>query len=157
MSDAWEIHLTIAIDFASSKDAEEERLMHSSSSNINFTSYSDANDIIDKLLKSLHSRYQEILETSMRENEFLFDSVQLIYYKSYKESFVRGGSYIDSPDWTKKKKATINPKNTDSQCSKYTATVELNYEETESRPERVSSIKPFKMNIIGKELIIHQK
>ena len=131
--------------------------MHSSSSNINFTSYSDANDIIDKLLKSLHSRYQEILETSMRENEFLFDSVQLIYYKSYKESFVRGGSYIDSPDWTKKKKATINPKNTDSQCSKYTATVELNYEETESRPERVSSIKPFKMNIIGKELIIHQK
>ena len=93
----------------------------------------------------------------MRENEFLFDSVQLIYYKCHKESFIRGGSYVDSPDWTKKKKAKKKKKNTDNQCSKYTATVELNYEETESRPERVSSIKPFKMNIIGKELIIHQK
>ena len=28
-----------------------------------------------------------------------------------KENFRRGGSYIDSPDWIKKKEATINPKN----------------------------------------------
>ena len=139
------------MEFILSKDAEEERVIHSSSSNIKFTSYSDANDVIAKLLKSLHSRYQEILETSMRENEFLFNSVQLMYYKCHKVSFIRGGSYIDSPDQAKKKKAAINPKNTGNKCSKYPATVELSYEETESRPVRVSSIKPFKMNIIGKQ------
>ena len=54
-----------------------------------------------------------------------------------------GGSYIDSPDWIKKKKATINPKNADDRCFQYAVTVTSNYEETESQPERVSNIKPF--------------
>ena len=39
------------------------------------------------------------------------------------------GSYIDSPDWIKKEKVTINPKNTDDKCFQYAATVALNYEE----------------------------
>ena len=46
--DAWIIQLTIAINFISSKDAGEERLMHSSSGNIKLKPYSDVNDIIDK-------------------------------------------------------------------------------------------------------------
>ena len=32
--------------------------MHSGSGNVKFTSYSDANDVIDELFKSIHSRYQ---------------------------------------------------------------------------------------------------
>ena len=60
--DVWKIQLTIAITFISSKDAEDERLMHSSSGNLKFTPYSDANDVINKLFKSLRSRYQENLE-----------------------------------------------------------------------------------------------
>ena len=47
--DTWKIQLTIEINFISSKDSEEERVMHSSSDNKRFTSYSDANDIIEKL------------------------------------------------------------------------------------------------------------
>ena len=42
--------------------------MHSSSGNIKFTPYSDAN-VIDKLCKSLRSRYQENLETSMKGSQ----------------------------------------------------------------------------------------
>ena len=41
-----------------------------------------------------------------------FDLVQLMYYKFWKVNFIRGGLYIDAPDWMKKKKATINLKNT---------------------------------------------
>ena len=40
--------------------------MHSSSSNIKITPYSDANDVIDEFFESLHSKYQVNLETSMR-------------------------------------------------------------------------------------------
>ena len=58
-------------------------------------------------------------------------------------TFIRGGLYIDSPDWIKKKKATINPKKTDDKCFQYAATFALNFEETESHPEKVSNIKPF--------------
>ena len=103
-SDAWKIQLTIAINFISSRDSEEERVMHSNSGEIKFTPYSDANDVIEKLLKSLRSSYQENLETSMKGSDFISDSVQLMYYECHKVNFIRGGSYIDSPDWIKKKK-----------------------------------------------------
>ena len=79
----------------------------------------------------------------MRGSDFIFDSVQLLYYKCHRVNFIRAGSYIDSPDWIKKKKATINPKNADDKCFQYAATVVLNYEEREFYPERVSNIKPF--------------
>ena len=142
-SDASKIQSTIAIDFIFSKDAEEERVIHSSSGNMKFTHYSDANDVIEKLLKSLCSRYQENSETSMKGSDSIFDSVQLMYYNCHKVNFKRGSSYTDSPDWIKKKKATINPKNTDNNCFQYAATIALNYKETESHPERVSNIEPF--------------
>ena len=42
----------------------------------------------------------------MRESDFIFESVQLLYYKCHKITFKRGGggSYIDSPDWINKRK-----------------------------------------------------
>ena len=40
--------------------------------------------------------------------EFIFDYVQLLYYKLHKINPNRGESYIDSLDWIKKQKATIN-------------------------------------------------
>ena len=104
--------LTIVINFICSKDTEEERVIDSNRDNINFIPYSDADDVINKLFMSLHSRYQENLETSMEERDFIFDSVRLKYYKSYKVSFIRSRSYINSPDWIKREKATISLKNT---------------------------------------------
>ena len=90
-SDEWKIQLAIAINF----------------NNLKFTHYSDANVLIEKLFKSLRLKYQENLKTSIKGSDFIFDSVQLMYYKCHKVNFTRGGSYIDSPDWIKKKK--INP------------------------------------------------
>ena len=126
-----------------SKDAGEEHVVPSSSRNIIFAPYSDANNVIDKLFKSLRSRYHDHLETSMKGNDFIFNSVQLMYCKSHEVRFIRGGSCIDSPGWIKKKKSTLNPKNTVDKCFQYAATVALSYEEIESYPERVSSTKPF--------------
>ena len=48
-SDTWKTQLTIAINLIASKDTEEERVMHLSSDNIKFTSYSEVNDVIEKL------------------------------------------------------------------------------------------------------------
>ena len=65
-----------------------------------------------------------------------------MYWKCYKVNFRRSGSYIYSPDWMKKKKTTINPKTEDDKCFQPAITVELNYREIESHPERASNIKP---------------
>ena len=54
------------------KDGKEERVMHSSSGNKKFAPYGDANDVTDKFFKSLRSRYQQNLETSIRGSDFHF-------------------------------------------------------------------------------------
>ena len=79
----------------------------------------------------------------MRGSDFIFDSVQLLYYKCHKINFKRGSSYIDSSDWIKKKNATTNPKNTDDKCIQYAVTVASNYGEIKWNPERVLNIKTF--------------
>ena len=83
--------LAIAINFISSKHSDEERVMHASSDNLKFTTYSHANDVIEKPFKSLFLEYRDNLETSMKGSDFTFDSVQLMYYKCHKVNFKRGG------------------------------------------------------------------
>ena len=46
----------------------------------------------------------------MRGSEFVYDSVDVLYYNLNKVSLSRGGLYIDSSKWLKNKKAAINPK-----------------------------------------------
>ena len=53
----------------------------------------------------------------MTGSDFIFDSVKVLYYKCHKIDCKRGGSHIDSPDWIKKKKATINLKKKNGKCT----------------------------------------
>ena len=71
-------------------------------------SYDNVNEVVHKLFESLLSVYQIGLETPMRRSDFIFDSVQLLYYKCHKINFKWGGSYIDSTDWIKKKNNNNN-------------------------------------------------
>ena len=135
--DTWKIHLTITINFISSKDDDEERVMHSNSSNIEFMPYDNANEVTKELFDSLPFRYQAGLETSMRGSDFIFDTVQLLYYKCHRTNFTCGSLYIDSKDWIRKEKATITPRNADDNCFQYAGTVALKYEESESHLEIV--------------------
>ena len=63
----------------------------------------------------------------------------MFIYCIRKQDFKRGGSYIDSPDWIKCKKATINPINkNDNKRFQYAVTFTLNHEKIEKRPERIA-------------------
>ena len=84
------------------------------------------NDVIKELFKSFLQRYQEGLQEIMKGSEFEFDGVNLLYYDFNKASLKRGGSYIDSSEWIKDKKSTINPKNNACKCFQYAVTVALN-------------------------------
>ena len=54
-SDTWKINLTIAISFISSKDVDEEHLMHAKRNKVELISYNvnDINDKLDKFAKSM--------------------------------------------------------------------------------------------------------
>ena len=90
-SDSWKVQLTIEINVISSKDVDEEPVMHSKSDNIEFMLDNNANEVVNELFESLLSRYKIGLETSMRGSDFIFDSFQLLYHKCHKINFKRGG------------------------------------------------------------------
>ena len=69
----------------------------------------------------------------MNGSSFTFDHVQLLYYKGSKKNPNCGGSYIDSPDWIKNKKSTINPVNKKDKCFQYPVTVVLNHGEIKKK------------------------
>ena len=66
----------------------------------------------------------------MEGSVFVFDYVQLLHYKCHKINLNHGRSHVDSPDWIKSKKATINLNNTkDNKCFHYALIIALNLEE----------------------------
>ena len=93
----WNIHLTMAINFFSSKDSDATRTMHTKSNSVEIMMGSETDEIIEELFKSFLQKYQEGLEESMRGSEFVYDSADAFYYNLNKVSLSRGGSYIDSP------------------------------------------------------------
>ena len=97
--------------------------MHSKSDKKEIAINDKADEVINKLFDSLKNKYQSNLE-SMKGSTSVFDYVQLLYYKRYKINPNRDESYIDSPDWVKIKKATINSINKkDNKCFQYAVTV----------------------------------
>ena len=129
-------------NFISSKDDnDEEHLMHSKSDNIEIMISHEADEVIKKFFDPLKNRYQNNLQL-MRDSEFVFDYVQLLYYKCLKINFSRGGSYIDSPYWIKNKKARINPIRKKDKYFQFAVTVMLNYEEIKKDPQIITKIKP---------------
>ena len=96
----WKIQLSMKINFVSSKDySDETRTTSNWSDNIEIIMGNETYDNIDELIKSFLQRYQENLEKSMKRSEFLFNSVDLLYYHLHKINLKRGESYIDFPEW----------------------------------------------------------
>ena len=74
---------------------------------------SETDDIINELFKPLLQNYQKGSEKYMRGNEFVRNSLDILYHHLHKISLKRGKSYIDSPERLKNKKAAINPQSKD--------------------------------------------
>ena len=112
----------MSINFISSKNSDVAR-------DIKIMVGSETNEIIEELFKSLLKRYQEGLVGLMKGNDLIFDSVNLLHQDLQKTNLKRiGSSNINSPEWLKNRKATINPKNNDDHCFQYALTVVLNYQ-----------------------------
>ena len=116
-----------------------------------------------KLLKNFLNLFfkniNEGSEEKLRGKEFVFDNVDLLNHDLHKIRLNRDGSYIESPEWLRNKKATINPKNYDGKCFQYALTFALNYEQIKKNPLRISKIKPFINQYNWKEIdfLSHKK
>ena len=77
----WKIQLKMSINFISSKDDSDEiRKLRTKSHNVEIMMDSEIDEIIEELFESLLQNYQKDLEESMKGSDFIFDSVDLLYY-----------------------------------------------------------------------------
>ena len=87
----WKTQLKMQINFIFSKIFYETRTIHSVSNNIENFMGEEKDDIIDELFESLLQRYQKAKEESNKKgSEFVFESVDLMYYHLHKISLRRG-------------------------------------------------------------------
>ena len=70
-------------------------------------------------------------------NKIVFYPAAELHCKGHRISLKRGGSDIDSPDWMKSKKSTINSKNNYDNCFQYAVTVPLNHYKIKKDPLRI--------------------
>ena len=82
----------------SSKDNDEERVMHSKSDDMEITISYKSGEVIEKPFQWLFSIYQIVLETPEKGSNFISDCVILLYYKCHKTNLKYGGSYIESDE-----------------------------------------------------------
>ena len=130
------------INFISLKP-DETNIIHIRSNNEEFMNGDDTDEIIKERFESFLQKYEENLQNKMRGSDFEFDGVNFLYYDFNKISLNIGGSYIDSPQWLKNKKSTINPKNNDDKCFQYAVSLALNLDKIKKDSQRISKIKPF--------------
>ena len=57
--------------------------MHSKSDNLELMTYDNAIEVIEEIFESLLSKYQMDLETSIKGSDFIFDDVNVLYYKCH--------------------------------------------------------------------------
>ena len=134
----WKIQLTMSINLISSNDSDETCNLRTKSDNIEIWSVIRTDEIVDEFFESFSQNYQKHLDKSVRQSEFIFDSVDLLYYNLQKTSLnKKGSSYMASPEWLKNKKAKINPKNNDNNCFQYVLIATLNYQNIKNHPECV--------------------
>ena len=63
----WKIQLIMQINFISSLDTKEFRIMHSKSDNVKIMTGIETDDIINELFESFLKRYQDGLEKNERK------------------------------------------------------------------------------------------
>ena len=76
----WKIQLTMAVNFISSKDLEENCTMHTKSHITEIMMGNETDEIVKELFKSLFQNYQKDFEESKKGSEFVFDSVDLLLH-----------------------------------------------------------------------------
>ena len=120
-------------------DVTKERFLYSD--NIIIRPTDDSNKATRDLYNSLTNRHHETLENKMEGSSFVFDYINFIDIKFNQTDLIRRWTYIETPAWLSKKKATINPKNDEgdyNKCFMNAITVALNHQEIADHPERIS-------------------
>ena len=139
-SNEWKIQINMYVNFVSSNDTGETRIIFVWSDNAEIKLGNETDDIIKRLINSFLNKYQNEGIILRNGSNFVFESVGLLSCRIHKTSLRRGNSYIKSTEWIANKKAAINSKNEDNRCFEYSIIDALHHKEIKSHPKRISRI-----------------
>ena len=104
---------------------------------------SDTENAIETLFNTILERIRKAIGTSNERGTKFTREIVVLYYYFQKIDIRRGESYMVSPDWIARKKATIDPKNDkDNECFKWSIIAGLNYNKIKEK--ELEKIEKFK-------------
>ena len=103
-------------------------------------SLNDKNEIVTAMIEHMA---QQIENPTLRNSKFVFDRVLHMDIDFHRLNLTRGSSYVPLPDWLTKKKAIINPKNSDMECFKWAVIAAMKWEEIGNNPERLNKLRRY--------------
>ena len=127
----FKINLIINAVFKSKRNFNDKRFIQ-----IQNKDTTDIDEILDELIKKCLD-----LTESLKIIDLIPEGIESIIY-NFTEIII-SNTFIESPQWIKNKKCTINPQNNDNKCFLYSIAFSLNYQNIKNSPERISKIKPF--------------
>ena len=89
-------------------------------------SLNDKNEIVTAMIEHMA---QQIENPALRNSKFVFDRVLHMDIDFHRLNLTRGSSYVPLPDWLTKKKAIMNPTNSDMECFKWAVIAAMKWEE----------------------------
>ena len=151
--DEQKVQLTMAIIFKHITKPTKKYTIYVKSKNIEIRTKDHTDDILTKLLQSFLENYEREKNILRNGIGYVFDCVDLTLLQLHSIELKRGSSYIPSPKWIEKKKATINPQNTkDNYCFAYSIVAALHHEEIGKNPHRIKKLMPYINNYNWKKI-----
>ena len=97
---------------------------------------SEPDQIVDGMI--INMKFQ-IENPALLNSRFVFDEFLYLDVNFHQLNLTRGSSYLPSPDWLARKKATVNPHNNDEECFKWSV---IAAEKAGMKdPQRVSNLR----------------
>ena len=109
----------------------------------------DKNEIVTAMIEHMA---QQIENPALRNSKVVFDRILHMDIDFHRLNLTRGSSYIPLPDWLMKKKAIINPRNSDMKCFKWAIITAMKWEEIGNNPERISKLKRYENEFNWEEI-----
>ena len=100
----------------------------------------DKNEIVTAMIEHMA---QQIENPALRNSKFVFDRALYMDMDFHRLNLTRGSSYIPLPDWLTKKKAIINPRNSDMECFKWAVIAATKWEEIDRDCQRISKLRRY--------------
>ena len=109
----------------------------------------DKNEIVTAMIEHMA---QQIENPALRNSKFVFDKILHMDIGFHRLNLTRCSSYVSLPDWLMKKKAIINPRNSDMECFKWAIITAMKWEEIGNNTERISELKRYENEFNWEEI-----